>query len=232
MGADRPKQYLTILDHYLLDITLQRLLEMHPFAGCIVPLHPDDAWWADSVSATDPRITTCLGGAERSQSVLAALQLLEDLAQDNDWVLVHDMARPCLDADDLKRLIGRLRDEPVGGLLATRVTDTLKRSDGAGRVAQTVDRSSYWRALTPQMFRLGILRDSLEQALAKHAPVTDESSAVETLRPGESVLVEGRADNLKVTVPGDIELAAFILQRSGWAPSTQSLAIKKDDRKQ
>ncbi|PSF09786.1 2-C-methyl-D-erythritol 4-phosphate cytidylyltransferase [Marinobacter halophilus] len=214
MKAECPKQYLTISGRFILDITLSRLLHNAPFKGCMVPLSAQDHWWADSESAKDDRIQTCTGGTERAGSVLSALHALNEQADDNDWVLVHDAARPCLDAHDLSNLIDTLFEHPVGGLLAAPVADTLKLA-GEGvppEVEKTVDRRRLWRALTPQMFRFGALRAALEFCLENGDAVTDESSAVE-FSGNMPVLVEGRADNLKITVPSDLALAEFILSR-------------------
>ena len=214
MNSECPKQYLAIANRFILDITLSRLLDNAPFKGCMVPLSVQDHWWPDSESAKDNRIQTCTGGKERADSVLSALHALDEQADDNDWVLVHDAARPCLHPHDLANLIDTLFEHPVGGLLAAPVTDTLKQA-GEGvtpEVEQTVDRSRLWRALTPQMFRFGALRAALESALENGHAVTDESSAME-FSGNMPLLVEGRADNLKITVPSDLALAEFILGR-------------------
>ncbi|MFV8570932.1 2-C-methyl-D-erythritol 4-phosphate cytidylyltransferase [Marinobacter sp. SBS5] len=214
MKAECPKQYLKISDRFILDITLSRLLDNAPFKGCMVPLNPRDQWWPDSESAKDDRIQTCTGGKERADSVLSALHALDEQADDNDWVLVHDAARPCLHPHDLSNLIDTLFEHPVGGLLAAPVADTLKLA-GKGaepEVEETVDRSQLWRALTPQMFRFGALRLALERCLESGHGVTDESSAME-FSGNMPLLVEGRADNLKITVPSDLGLAEFILSR-------------------
>ncbi|MEA1082426.1 2-C-methyl-D-erythritol 4-phosphate cytidylyltransferase [Marinobacter qingdaonensis] len=214
MQAELPKQYLRIHSRFILDITLSRLLESLPLAGCMVPLSPDDRWWPDSEASREGRVQTCTGGDERADSVLAALAALAGQASAHDWVLVHDAARPCVHPDDLARLVDTLIEHPIGGLLASPVADTLKRADGASEpeVRETVDRGGLWRAFTPQMFRYGALADALQKAVAAGQPVTDESSAME-FSGNMPVLVEGRPDNIKVTVPADLELASFILGR-------------------
>lgn len=212
MQAGRPKQYLPLQNRFLLDITLSRLLQAARFDGCVVALHPADSRWESSESARDSRITTCPGGAERRDSVLLALQALDGKASANDWVLVHDVARPCLASADLRNLMLTLAEHPVGGLLACPVSDTLKHAGDDQAVTGTLDRAGIWRALTPQMFRFGLLREALELAAADGIPITDEASAVE--HSGASPrLVEGRSDNIKVTVPGDLPMAEFILSR-------------------
>lgn len=210
MRADRPKQYLSLNGRYLLDITLQRLLESPHISQIHLALHPDDRWWPSSLFADDARVTPYTGGAERADSVRLGLVALESDAADDDWVMVHDVARPCIHSADLDRLAGDLVSDSVGGLLAVPMSDTVKRNDGEGRVAETVDRSVLWRAYTPQMFRFGLLRKALNSALHSGLPITDEASAVEALGLAPR-LVEGRPDNIKVTVPEDLALVDAIL---------------------
>ncbi|MDX1553100.1 MAG: 2-C-methyl-D-erythritol 4-phosphate cytidylyltransferase [Marinobacter sp.] len=213
MKADCPKQYLRLDQRFIIDITLSRLLDNAAFAGCMVATGPNDRWWPETEASKDRRIRTCIGGAERAESVLAALDALSGRANDDDWVLVHDAARPCLHADDLARLLADLKGHPVGGLLATPVADTLKRTGpGSCEVEATVDRRDLWRALTPQMFHFLALKQALESAIDSGYPVTDEASAIEFAgqRP---CIVEGRPDNIKITVPADLALADFILKR-------------------
>jgi 2-C-methyl-D-erythritol 4-phosphate cytidylyltransferase len=155
--------------------------------------------------ALDSRIQQVAGGKERADSVLnALLHLHANGADDNDWVLVHDAARPNLARSDLDNLLCELKDDPVGGLLAVPAKDTLKRADASGRVVETVDRSLIWQAYTPQMFRLGALHRALADSLVSNVSITDEASAIEWA--GQSPrLIEGRADNIKVTRPEDLE---------------------------
>ena len=214
MQAECPKQYLRINNRFILDITLSRLLDSRLFAGCMVPLNLADHWWPESDASNDDRIQTCSGGAERANSVLSALHALEEQVAADDWVLVHDAARPCLHPADLANLVSTLMDHPVGGLLAAPVADTLKKAESSRlpEVIGTLDRSQLWRALTPQMFRYSMLVSALETALNEKQPVTDESSAME-FYGNMPVLVEGRSDNIKITVPTDLDLAGFILSR-------------------
>ena len=214
MQAECPKQYLRINRRFILDITLSRLLDSGLFAGCMVPLNVADHWWLNTEAIKDDRIQTCGGGAERANSVLSALHALEEQVAADDWVLVHDAARPCIHPSDLENLVSTLSVHPVGGLLAAPVSDTLKKAE-TGRlpeVIKTEDRRQLWRPLTPQMFRYSMLVDALEAALTKGLPVTDESSAME-FSGNMPVLVEGRPDNIKITVPADLDLAGFILSR-------------------
>jgi 2-C-methyl-D-erythritol 4-phosphate cytidylyltransferase len=211
MGSEIPKQYLTLGQQTILEHSVQALLSCDVLEAVAVALHPEDTLARQLPGLSDPRIVFTTGGDNRSDSVLAGLQALSGRAGDNDWVLVHDAARPCVQASDIAALIDTVSVAGVGGILAEPVMDTVKQADRDGRVQATLDRSTLWRAQTPQMFRLGLLQAALEQALASGAPVTDEASAMELA--GHPVqLVAGSANNLKITVPGDISLAEFYLQ--------------------
>ena len=212
MGAGRPKQYLTLGDKTILEQTLTRLLQLPGLAGIYVALNEHDDYWEQLAVSRDKRISPVTGGSERADSVLAALDALAGQAQENDWVLVHDAARPCITAGTIKQLCNQLAQHPVGGILAVPVSDTLKQVDDARRINHTLDRRFLWQAQTPQMFRLGLLRSCLSRALAEGKQVTDESSAVE-LYGYQPQIVEGRADNLKITRPEDLPLAQMILQQ-------------------
>lgn len=204
MQADRPKQYLPLGEKTILEHTLDCFLEHPNLLGLVVSLSATDPYWPQLAASRDPRICRALGGAERAHSVLNALLALQHSgANAEDWVLVHDAARPNLTQADLDRLLYSLAEDPVGGLLAVPARDTLKRIDATGRVAETLDRSLIWQAYTPQMFRLGTLRQALEQALEAGYLVTDEASAMEWAGFAPR-LIEGRADNLKVTRPEDL----------------------------
>ncbi len=214
MGADRPKQYLQIAGRPLLEFSLQALLSHRAISGVTIALAADDRFAADVALLGDPRVTCVHGAAQRSGSVLAALADLSTRAADGDWVLVHDAARPCLAQAEIDRLVGAVRGSGCGGLLAEPVVDTIKRADATGRVMGTVDRSGLWRAQTPQMFRLGELRDALAAALDAGVAITDEASAMEWA--GHPVqLVPGAAANLKVTLADDLALAAWYLGEPG-----------------
>ncbi len=205
MRADRPKQYLRLGGQTILEHTLDCFLDHPQLRALVVCLAEDDPYWPDLNCARDGRVHRAAGGSERADSVLAGLQALSGLgAQDTDWVLVHDAARPNLAIDDLNRLLSVLADDPVGGLLAVPARDTLKRAGADGRVQETVDRSVIWQAYTPQMFRLGSLREALADALVSGVAVTDEASALEWAGHHPR-LVEGRADNLKITRPEDLQ---------------------------
>lgn len=213
-GGRLPKQYTRLLGRPLLSWTLAGLLAERSIAGVMVALAPGDRRFARLPEAGDPRVHRCVGGARREDSVRSALEALRPLASDTDWVLVHDAARPCLARSDLRLLLESVGDDPVGGLLAIPVSDTLKSADESLRVRSTVARDRLWRALTPQMFRYGLLGRALALCLERGRAVTDEASAVEAigLRPK---LVRGRGDNIKVTSGEDAALAAAILGDGG-----------------
>jgi len=214
MGSVIPKLYLPLAGQPVIAHTLDTLLRYPRLAGVVVAISAGDEWWPEIAAGrvTDKPLLVVTGGAERSHSVLNSLDALSERTHPDDWVLVHDAARPCLRVADLDRLLTELADDPVGGLLAVPVSDTLKQADATGRVAATVDRSQFWRALTPQMFRLGPLRNALRETLARGQLVTDEAAAMEAAGFAPR-LVEGRADNLKITRPEDLALAEFYLTR-------------------
>ena len=212
MGSAIPKQYLPLAGRPVIAHTLDIFLRHPRIAGLVVAVGAEDEWWPAVAAdlAPDKPLWVAEGGAERCHSVLNGLEMLRGHAHPKDWVLVHDAARPCLTGEDLVRLLDELADDPVGGLLAAPVRDTLKQADGAGRVATTVDRSRLWHALTPQMFRLDLLHESLRAALAHGLLVTDEAAALEAAGFCPR-LIEGRMDNLKITRPEDLVLAEFYL---------------------
>ncbi len=208
MGADTPKQYLPIHGRPMLWHALQ-VFERHPRIERIhVVLAPEDDWWPvhDWSGLRKLTVLRC-GGATRARSVMNGLRAMQGEALPDDWVLVHDAARPCLTSDLLDRLLAALADDPVGGILAVPVADTLKRAGGDGRIAGTVPRTGIWAAQTPQMFRQGLLLQALEGA---GPDVTDEASAVEALGLAPR-LVESDRSNLKVTFPDDLAVAAWRL---------------------
>lgn len=211
MGASAiPKQYLPLHGRTVLEWALAPFLDRVDCAGAVVVLAAEDAHWSKLGLSRNARIATAVGGTERAASVLQGLAALRGRAGPDDWVLVHDAARPCLSGADLAQLLDAVRADEVGGLLAVPVTDTLKRSAPDARVAKTVSRDQLWRALTPQMFRYEVLERALSQAAGQGMNVTDEAQAVELigLQPR---LVAGSADNLKITVPEDLRRAQQIL---------------------
>lgn len=212
MGAEVPKQYLDLCGKPIIVHAIERLAALPGVQGIMVAVSQEDRYWRQTRPTLEVPLWTTGGGVERCDSVLNALQDLGQYAADEDWVLVHDAARPCVRREDVECLIDSLRDDTVGGLLARPVSDTMKRAGANRRVVRTEDREGLWHALTPQMFRLGLLRHALEQAIEYESPVTDEASAME-LAGHQPLLVEGHADNIKITRPEDLSLAAYYLQQ-------------------
>lgn len=208
MAAAVPKQHLEVGGKSLLQHSLEALLAIAAVESVVVALGVNDSRVPTLRGL--PRVHLAIGGARRADSVLAALRVLQEFAEADDWVLVHDAARPCLAPADGGRLVAAVLASGTGALLAEPVVDTIKRVDGDGRVLETVDRSELWRAQTPQMFRLGELLAALELALAAGVAITDEASAMEWAGHPVAV-VPGSSRNLKVTVPADLALAAFYL---------------------
>jgi 2-C-methyl-D-erythritol 4-phosphate cytidylyltransferase len=211
MGANLPKQYLSLRGKTVIEHTLERFCQHPRIKGVIVAIARDDRYWHKLPLKSADKLRVVFGGEQRCHSVVAALRVLAELAAPEDWVLVHDAARPCLRKEDLNRLITTLCIHPVGGLLGRPVRDTMKRADAEGRVTETIDRRDLWHALTPQMFRLRPLTEAIEQALAGGWLVTDEAQAME-LASHSPCLVEGHADNIKITHPEDLALAELYLQ--------------------
>jgi len=208
-GAEKPKQYLSLLGRPLIFHALAALVACPKIERVWVVLSPDDPYWLQyDWSELGAKLETVrCGGETRAESVTNGLQAAAMAASDDDWVLVHDAARPCLSGEMLVTLFADLADDPVGGLLAVPVADTLKRADAEQRVAATEPRDGLWQAQTPQMFRYG----QLQKALKNCTQVTDEAGAIEALGL-QPKLVRADATNLKVTYPADLVLAAMILR--------------------
>jgi len=214
MGLGRPKQYLPLLGKALLEWCIAPFLDAGWIDGVIVVLARGDSEFARLPIAHHPKLVIVGGGASRAESVLAGLQAANTRSRMLDapvFVLVHDAARPCLTVDDIESLREEASDEH-GGLLALPVEDHLKRAERE-RAAATVDRRELWRAQTPQLFRLDLLRTALEAAVAAggEAPV-DEAEAMERANYHPR-LVRGRESNIKLTYPEDVPLAEFWLSR-------------------
>lgn len=208
MASDCPKQYLSVAGQMVIEHTLERLLSHPSVQAAYVAVAQGDAYWSGCRFAQDPRVVTVPGGAQRCHSVLSALGALRGVAHPEDWVLIHDAARPCITAGDIDRLIAKASLHRCGGLLAVPISDTVKRANSVGEVVATVDRRQLWRAFTPQMFRLAALEQALRERLARDEIVTDEAQAME-LAGCSPVLVLGRADNIKITHRADLRLAEF-----------------------
>lgn len=206
-GADIPKQYLRLQDKPVLQHALERLRTHFPLERTYVVIASDDHWFEQMIPWHASTIVLRCGGATRAESVRNALERIEGVASD-DWMVVHDAVRPCLDAASSLRLQQQLADDPVGGFLAVPVSDTLKRLNDEARVVRTESRDALWRAQTPQMFRYGILRQAF--ALPGLDGWTDEAHAVEALGLTPRGIA-GSACNVKITFPDDMVLAAAIL---------------------
>lgn len=203
------KQYQQIADKTVLEHTVSRLKTL-PLLGCVLAIGEHDTFVQTLDFAKDTDTYFCQGGSERVYSVLNALNYLSEFANPNDWVLVHDAARPCVSMDSLTALWQCVEQSQQAAILATPVRDTLKRVVDGVEINETVDRAQLWQAQTPQMAPLAILKQSIEQALAQNAVITDEASALEFV--GHRVnIVMGRADNIKITYPDDLSLAQLIL---------------------
>ena len=217
MGLGKPKQYLPLGNRALLEWSLAPFLDAGWIDGVVLALPKGDTDYAKLPIARHPKIVTVTGGATRADSVLAGLQAVTERSLMLDapvYALVHDAARPCLTVDDVETLRDEASDEQ-GGLLAVPVTDVLKQEEKECSV-RTVDHGALWRAQTPQLFRLDLLRSALEQAIAKGKPLGDEAAAME-LAGYKPMLVRGRESNLKVTYPEDLPLAEFWLSRQEYA---------------
>ena len=211
MRADRPKQYLSLGSRTLLERSIEALLADARVARTYIVVARDDA-----IAASLPLPSRCeilvAGGATRGESVRNGLRIIKSITANDDWVLVHDAARPCLQASELNALIDGVARDEHGGVLAVPLSDTIKRAH-EGRVAQTVERTGLWRALTPQFFRIDVLSRALDQC-PNIALVTDEAVAVEWLGLHPR-LVEGSTTNIKVTTAADMQLAEAILRQQG-----------------
>ncbi|ENX05799.1 2-C-methyl-D-erythritol 4-phosphate cytidylyltransferase [Acinetobacter courvalinii] len=204
------KQYQYIQNHTVLEHTVNRLHTLD-LAGCVLAIGEQDHFAATLAFQHKDKLHFCEGGAERVHSVLNALMYLSEIADENDWVLVHDAARPCVTTDCLTRLVESAQHSNQSVILAIPVRDTLKQVAQQNLIDKTVSRELLWQAQTPQMARLGVLKNAIEQALADHIVITDEASALEyTQQPVQ--VVQGRSDNIKITYADDLELARLILQ--------------------
>jgi 2-C-methyl-D-erythritol 4-phosphate cytidylyltransferase len=206
-----PKQYAALGSSTVIEHALSGFESDADCAGIIVAVAPDDTLWPAIAARRSRLIEAVEGGAERAHSVRNALRALVARVRDDDWIMVHDAARPCFSVADLGLLKRELASHPVGGLLAVPLADTLKRAaTDAPEVQDTLDRNGLWRAATPQVFRFGILLRALDAALAEQRVPTDEAQAVEWAGH-KPRLVAGRADNIKVTTADDLALARAIL---------------------
>jgi len=213
IGDALPKQYLPLAGKPMMFHSVETLAAVSRIVRVYVCLSPlDRNWGAHDWSALSDKVEALFsGGAHRSETVLNSLKHLEDRIAKDDWVLVHDAARPCIQTELVEQFLDELEDDQVGGLLAMPLADTLKSADENQRVASTVPRLNLWRAQTPQMFRYGLLRRGLENKPA----ATDESEAVESIGYNSPRLVQGESTNIKVTFAEDLRIAELILKFQG-----------------
>jgi len=211
MQSHCPKQYLTLLNKTVLEHTVEKLLSHARIEQVIIALSEKDDYFSKTALVHKAKVTTVIGGKERVDSVLAALKVIDQ--PENTWALVHDAARPCLQLQDVNKLIKHCKRYHHGALLATPVRDTMKRAqNNTNTVAYTENRDDLWHALTPQIYPAKQLLCAIEYALNNNLVITDESSAIEAL--GEkSSLIAGSGDNVKITRPDDLVLAEFILHK-------------------
>jgi len=216
VGGARPKQYLALGAKTVIEYTLETLLQVSAIDTMVVALAAQDRYWPSLALAANPAIKTVIGGAQRSQSVLNSIEDIKRGSSAADWqrswLLVHDVARPCVAVADINRLIEIVTVAGCGGILASAVTDTVKQLDASGTISQTIDRDRLWLAQTPQLFRAELLLQALSGALAAGVSVTDESSAMEWAGHRPQV-VPGASDNIKITHAADLALAEFYLAR-------------------
>ncbi len=221
MNGDIPKQYLLLGEYPMLAWTLRALLTAHQLDAIYVVLSPDDTHFALlDLAAIHPKIQPLYcGGDTRHASVLNGLNTLRfnmlNAINNDDWVMVHDAARPAIRADCIQRLINECQDDPVGGIVALPIVDTLKRVDPVtGRITATVARDHLWQAQTPQLFRYGVLHHALTSAQQAGMTVTDEASAIEhwAAKMGNATdnpmpkIIMGEPENRKVTLETDCEM--------------------------
>jgi 2-C-methyl-D-erythritol 4-phosphate cytidylyltransferase len=210
MRAKVPKQYLNLNGRPIIETSLARIGSLSYVRQIVVMLNPEDTVWPTLGLEQNPKIVCQYGGENRYQTVLYGLRYLSSQAHDDDWVLVHDAARPCVRRSDIDSLFEQIVDHPVGGLLGAPVDNTMKLVDAEQEIVATVDRVNVWSAFTPQVFRFRLLLDALEAVDKSQKTVTDEATAVEEFgyRPK---MVLGNRDNIKITHPNDLNLAAQIL---------------------
>lgn len=210
MGDVLPKQYCLLGGIPVLQRTLDIFLAIPALKGIVVALQPDDPHFAALPAAHHPLVTTVVGGAERSDSVRRAMEALAQKATPDEWVLVHDAARPLVETADVVAMIQAFSVSAVGGIMAIPVSDTIKQVSHEA-ITATADRSRLWQAQTPQMFRVGALSSALQSAQQRNLSITDEASAME-MAGHQPQVFPGKRSNLKITVPEDWLLAEALLR--------------------
>lgn len=211
MKADRPKQYLLLNGKTVIEHTIEQLLRFPLINYVVVSVSDSDPYFDELSLSKDSRVIRVSGGKERADSVLSGLSYVQE-KQLSEWVMVHDAARPCIRHSDIEKLIRHIIPDYIGGILATPVRDTMKQATLDETIDITIDRSQLWHALTPQLFTTKLLYSALKNGLDQGQAITDEASAIEFIGY-KPKLVQGRADNLKITQPEDLDLAEFYLQK-------------------
>jgi 2-C-methyl-D-erythritol 4-phosphate cytidylyltransferase len=209
MKVNCPKQYLKINQKTILEHTVIRLASHPMIKKIIIALGAEDEYFAETHLSEKAEVFVVDGGKERVDSVLSGLNIIDP--NEFPWVLVHDAARPCLTLNDLDTLIDACLAINIGGILASPVRDTMKRSNN-NLIQETIERENLWHALTPQMFPTTQLKTSIEQALSAQVLITDEASAIE-FSGGKSQLISSSSENIKITHPDDLALAEFIINK-------------------
>lgn len=210
-SADIPKQFHHLNGSLVAQHTLSRLLSIPVIEAIVSPCDISSGYWSKVPAIENPRVRLVAGGDQRAHSVLNGLLAIHELAHEDDWVLVHDMARPCIAPASIGKLIIEVGDHIVGGILAAPINDTLKIVTPQGDIVSTANRAEYRAAQTPQMFRYGLLRDAMQSMLDNKKIPTDEASAIE-YAGAQAIVVEGRQDNIKVTRREDLVIAEAIMK--------------------
>lgn len=217
MQTSLPKQYIEINGQSILEHTLNKLFKINYIEKIIVVINPNDHYFSTLSIASHPKINVTFGGETRAESVLAGLNFLENLnhkKQNEYWALVHDAARPCVEVSDIEHLINTVLEHNQGGILAIKITDTVKKMTAKNltpKIEKTLNRALLWAAATPQMFPSNQLIECLQQALINHIDITDEASAIEYFG-GKPLLIECKRNNIKITCSEDLPLAELYLQ--------------------
>jgi 2-C-methyl-D-erythritol 4-phosphate cytidylyltransferase len=214
MNREVPKQYEVIGARTVLHHTLVRLCENSNIHGIVVGLSDQDELWAENPFWHKKFNGTFLGGINREDTVLNGLEFLQNTLESDvdDWALVHDAARPCIIQADIDRIIEASRLSSTGAVLGSRIRDTMKQCADNHAIERTVDRNFYWRAFTPQIFKIKDLASAIQQAKSNRTPVTDESMAM-ALAGFKPMMVQGHPSNIKITVEDDLEIATTFLEK-------------------
>jgi 2-C-methyl-D-erythritol 4-phosphate cytidylyltransferase len=209
-SAQKPKQFFELNGQLVAEHSLRRLSAIPQIETIIIPCDIDCTLWSKVPSISQLHVKQVKGGEQRAHSVLNGLLSLDQVASDDDWVLVHDIARPCITSEDINKLIDAVENHPAGGILTASVNETLKKVSSDQQIEATVDRAQYRMAQTPQIFKFSLLKAAIENCLKAGVMPTDEASAIE--HSGLPVLaVEGRQDNIKITRQEDLAVASAIL---------------------